>query len=273
MRIFLFMPKAVKRQKVYGGLFTSLTEVLKDYPEVIITKENPDILHVFGCWNAEGADKIKSAFKKKIPTVLSPLGGLEPWCINNHSLLRQIEIAAYQKKEVTLATAIHVGGEMEKSHMNDISWNKNIFMVKNPVLTRSISKEELGHEMMNQYKEVISLHDRDVRIKIKMNVEATGEKDDNILLICRKLLYAKYQMERGNIPHVTIDDISSTFINSDYDENRMADRLNQLGIYQFTSSLEKVAADRSSLTEGFMPIMWTDNKLTKRINNLVTDYQ
>ena len=272
MRVYLFISRTMKSQAVGSGMLKSLTSTLKDYPDVTLTKDNPDIIHVLGCWDSEGAEKIKKAFRLRIPTVLSPLGGLEPWQMNHHRIVKRMKISAYQKKEVFMATAVHVVGEMEKARMKDISWNRRIFMIKNPVLTRSISDAEFAGEMINQYKEVISLHDRNIREKIKQDVAATGEKDDKILILCNKLLYAKYQMERGNVPITTINDISSTFINSDYDENIMADRLNQLDIFKFTSSFEKVAADRSELTEGFMPIMWTDNKLTKKISRLVTDY-
>ena len=137
-------------------------------------------------------------------------------------------------------------------------------MIPSENYTSSSVLEALGTVLNNKYSEGYPR---------RRYYQGNAIADEVILNTLQSLNNRDDLIEATEDASIMLLDISSTFINSDYDENRMADRLYQLGIYQFTSSLEKVAADRSSLTEGFMPIMWTDNKLTKKINNLVTDYQ
>ena len=54
-----------------------LSAALDDHPRLSLA--DYDLVHVFGCWNKVAANLIARAYREHVPTVFSPLGGLQPW--------------------------------------------------------------------------------------------------------------------------------------------------------------------------------------------------
>ena len=79
----------------------------------------------------------------------------------------------------------------------------------------------------------------------------------------------RYRYHRRQIAQKELEDFSTLLIRSDYDEDKMAEILERLKIYDFMESLEKVMEEKTQLTEGFMPIMAIDNSLTKKIKKTI----
>ena len=53
-----------------------LSAALDDHPRLSLA--DYDLVHVFGCWNKVAANLIARAYREHVPTVFSPLGGLQP---------------------------------------------------------------------------------------------------------------------------------------------------------------------------------------------------
>ena len=79
----------------------------------------------------------------------------------------------------------------------------------------------------------------------------------------------RYRYHRRQIAQQELDDFCTLLINSDYDEDKMAEILDRLKIYDFMESLEKVMEEKTQLSEGFMPITAIDNNLTKKIKKTI----
>ena len=79
----------------------------------------------------------------------------------------------------------------------------------------------------------------------------------------------RYRYHRRQIAQNELDDFSTLLIQSDYDEDKMAEILDKLKVYDFMQSLEKVMEEKSQLTEGFMPIAAIDNNLTNKIKKTI----
>ena len=81
----------------------------------------------------------------------------------------------------------------------------------------------------------------------------------------------EYVRKRDEREHAQkeLEDFSTLLIRSDYDEDKMAEILERLKIYDFMESLEKVMEEKTQLTEGFMPVMAIDNSLTKKIKKTI----
>ena len=88
--------------------------------------------------------------------------------------------------------------------------------------------------------------------------------------ICSRFLYIKYLLHKGNIPIDTLKETSSMMITKQYDEDEMEKLIKKLGIYDFVSSLLHAMNIKTGLTEGFMPIESSNNKLSETIINKIT---
>ena len=125
---------------------------------------------------------------------------------------------------------IHAVGENEQKYLQEKYKGSDIVLIKNPAVTHDISQALFTANFKQLYDEVIIKHE-----------QAVNE----------------------------LDDFSTLLIQSDYDEDKMAEILDKLKVYDFMQSLEKVMEEKSQLTEGFMPITAIDNNLTNKIKKTI----
>lgn len=161
MKILLYIPQTAFTTDSNRELVTSLNTCLrKTCHSDIVHNYSPkmldgiSLLHVFGCWNREAAKVMKKATKAGIPTVFSPLGGLEPWSIKGKHTKRRLQAASYQRSMTRQASAVHVGGRFEQEMFSKLKWNSRIAIIKNPALTSLVSPEKMTEEMLHLYQKV-----------------------------------------------------------------------------------------------------------------------
>ena len=124
--------------------------------------------------------------------------------------------------------------------------------------------------MLKTYNSIINNYDKRKKETMKSIIHAQYTKDDEIFEICSRFLYIKYLLHKGNIPIDTLKETSSMMITKQYDEDEMEKLIKKLGIYDFVSSLLHAMNIKTGLTEGFMPIESSNNKLSETIIDTIT---
>jgi len=135
--------------KEYGGPFTAISQKIKYLNEKNIKNkliykssnnynynldlkpiiEDYDIVHIYGIWRPFLAKVflIAKLLKKKI--VISPLGAMEPWALNQKKLKKLIAWKLYQKKILNSADVVHATCNEEAENLIIITpGNSNFFL-------------------------------------------------------------------------------------------------------------------------------------------------
>lgn len=269
MRVELYMSKKAAGSPDYQAHLSMLQKYLQRYDEIELSHEFPDIVHVFGSWDASAHKKLEQCHKLLIPTVYSSLGQLAPWHFPKCPSPTQVLQTSAQKRATQQASALIVWGELEKQEMEKRKWNEQIHVIPNAVTTSMISPEEMAHETIKLYQEVLATHDQltHQRIHEKLNTfpnDKSPEKE-----VCHSLLYLRYQYHRRNIKKQTLQELNDTLNSLEYDEDALNDMLEQLNEEQFAARIMQVLSEDYQLTEGFMPLDPLNDKQTQRIREAI----
>ena len=118
-----------------------------------------DILHIHGCWRYSAYRTLKLATRKGVRVVLSPYGQLEPWIINEDywkdTLPKKL---FYQKAIVEHAYAIIIQGKMEEECIKKLGWNSRMEIIRNPIITQSITSSGMAYKTYCVYRKVLDSH-------------------------------------------------------------------------------------------------------------------
>ncbi len=240
----------------------TLTEEIESARSAILTDENPDVIHVIGGWDTHSIAAAREAQTKRIAWVHTPLGSISPWFNPSSSHMRLS----------MKATMLVASGAMEQELLDEGD-RDNLRLILNATTTATTTAQEMASAYMEVYSEAAKITDKGIWDDIDAKMKLLNEHDGGIIGICRNLLYAQYLHKRGSIPRKFLDGLSSLMTSSDYDEDHMADILRLISLYDFTQRLEYAMQERSTLTEGFMPIPLKDDKEARDILGKVTDYE
>lgn len=94
---------------------------------------NYDIIHIHAvfCYPSWPASRI--AKKYDIPYIIRPAGILDPWCIQQKNIKKRIYYNLVEKKNLQMASAIHVTSQLEERSLNHLGFHKNIFVIPHAV--------------------------------------------------------------------------------------------------------------------------------------------
>ncbi|MGN1228167.1 MAG: hypothetical protein ACI4T5_00745 [Prevotella sp.] len=124
-----------------------------------IKQANVDIVHLHGCWRDSDFMLVRKAKANGSRIVVSPHGQLEPWIIKQDYWKKHFpRIIAYQKKIVTDAFSVVVMGKMEEECMKRLGWNMRIEIVRNTMITDTITEKEMATKMLYIYNKVMDSH-------------------------------------------------------------------------------------------------------------------
>lgn len=166
MRILLYIPQQTFSVDANKELVTALNVCLNENSETsgvqaqIAHAYSPQLLndinivHIFGCWNHNAAMLMQKATKANIPTVFSPLGGLEPWTMKGKATKRKLQTNIFQRRMARQASAVHVAGKFENEMFTRLRWNPRVSIIKNPALTSLVSNKEMAQQMLTLYQKV-----------------------------------------------------------------------------------------------------------------------
>ena len=272
MRIQLYISEKAKSVDINNKLVATLLRLLESAAGHVVTDENPDIVHFLGCWDMRMAHTATNIKRRLIPYVYSPLGGLQPWEIDEHKLAKHTQLLAFQRQLTKEASVVHVGGEMELKSIRRNKWNSNVRIIESPVITNGITEDELVSQFLNLYEETIISHDTKIKEDIAKRVSEVKEDNENVNSLLREILYARYQLHRGGLPSLTLDNLSTHLTKSDIDEDHFEQLLDDMKINKFFARLECIMASESTLTEGFMPIPMIEDRVADKIKSSITRY-
>lgn len=131
------------------------THSFKEFRQVANTTR-PDIVHLHACWNITGYRIQHWTSTHLIPLVLTLHGKMLPWHLHKHYWTQKLPLLiGYQRRAICQAEALQVSSGMEYKKMKDTNWTPRLALIKNPIITRDISPEELALQMMALYNKVI----------------------------------------------------------------------------------------------------------------------
>ena len=94
MRINLYTTPSVRKQPACCGYVTLLQHYFEGLPGSIVSQENPDIIHFWGCWNWQMAQMAQKAVARRIPYIFTPAEGLQPWNFRHGNSEKQLQATA-----------------------------------------------------------------------------------------------------------------------------------------------------------------------------------
>lgn len=262
MRLKILSTVDIDRNDLSVKTKDMLAAELEKDSSVILTDENPDVVHIIGAWDSESMKIAHDSIKKYIALVYTPLGSLSPWYKPASSFV----------KLSSKVTATVSSGVMEHELLSGQE-KRNLHLILNAVTTATTSAEEMASAYKIVYKEAIEKTDKALWAEVDRKIDMLSEKDEAILKICRNLLYAQYLYNRKNIPNKFINSLSALMTESNYNEDNMIEMLKLINLNVFTQHLEYVMMQKSTLTEGFMPIIYKKDKVSETMLELVTDYK
>lgn len=116
----------------------------------------PDIVHIHGCWRWANALAARTADNVGARLVFSPHGGLEPWIVKQDFWRSRLpHLLAYQRRMIGQANAVVVMGRMEAGCLGRAKLNPRIEIVRNSLVTSSITPEEMGRGVHAVYRKVL----------------------------------------------------------------------------------------------------------------------
>lgn len=121
----------------YGGPYTAINQKIKFLNSVGIKNKlifektnysafnldlkyiikNFDIIHIYGIWRPFLIKTFYLAKKLKKKTIISPLGALEPWALEQKKIKKNIAWWLYQKKIINSADIVHVTSNIEEKNI------------------------------------------------------------------------------------------------------------------------------------------------------------
>lgn len=165
MRILHYNPNSDSMVSQYlnmlceGMGLACINEIVTDPSDVLkrLQTIHYDILHLYGCWHNSSYKIVSLAFKHQTRLVISPNGQLEPWVVGNNYWKEKLpKRLLYQQRIVEKAYAVIVHGKMEEDFIKKLGWNKRVFVIKNALITRTISQQEMTQQVLQVYRKVMS---------------------------------------------------------------------------------------------------------------------
>lgn len=128
-----------------------------------------DILHIHGCWRPSSYLAVRQAIKEDTRIVVSPYGQLNTWVLHENYWMEKLpKRLLFQKRVVQHAYALILQGRIEEECVARLGWNHRTVIIRNAIITHSITPREMASQMFKTYRRVmdsnpIQLMDDDMR--------------------------------------------------------------------------------------------------------------
>ena len=164
----------------YGGPFTVLSESAKYlYQNNIDTKiffnqnqfsnfnlklreivRSRDLIYLFGIWDPFHARVFSQAKLQKKKIIISTLGALEPWALEQKKLKKKIAWLLYQKKILNNCDYIHATSDDEKKHLKELGIKTPIKIIPHGVIIKSTKKIEKKNKLKREALFFSRIHEK-----------------------------------------------------------------------------------------------------------------
>lgn len=115
-----------------------------------------DVLHLHGCWRNSSRSIVSLAFKQQARLVVTPHGQLEPWVQEENRWREKLpKRLLYQRRIVQQAYAVIIQGAMEQECLQHLDWNPRTVIIRNAVITSSITPQDMAHQTFMLYRKIL----------------------------------------------------------------------------------------------------------------------
>jgi len=115
-----------------------------------------DVLHLHGCWRNSSKGIVTMALHQGARLVLTPHGQLEPWVQEERRWKEKLpKQLLYQRDIVERAYAVIIQGRMEQECMEKLGWNPRTAVIRNAVITSSITPKDMARQTYAVYRKVM----------------------------------------------------------------------------------------------------------------------
>ncbi len=87
------------------------------------------LVHNFGLWSSFNHRISSQCRRKNVPMIVSPLGMLEPWAVNNKRLKKKLGWFFFQKKDISGAAALHATAQEEADNLVKLGISRPIAVI------------------------------------------------------------------------------------------------------------------------------------------------
>lgn len=163
-----------------------------------------DIIHLHGCWRYSSYSITRLAMKKGARLVVTPHGQLEPWVQNDGYWKEKLpKKLLYQRNQLRQAYAVIIQGKMEEECMKRLAWNSRCIIIRNAIVTQSITVKEMARQTLALYRKVadsntLALMTQETRTVLRLLMK-TGITGDVRWLSEQDSAYVRQPEVRGNI--------------------------------------------------------------------------
>lgn len=164
----------------YGGPFTVVSESAKYlYENKIDTRiffdqtqfsnfnlklreivKSRDLIHLFGIWDPFHAKVFFQAKIQKKKLIISTLGALEPWALEQKKLKKKLAWHIYQKKILENCDYIHATSYEEKENLIDLGIKTPIKVIPHGVIIKSIYKNNIKEKTKKEALFFSRIHEK-----------------------------------------------------------------------------------------------------------------
>ena len=117
---------------------------------------NYDILHLHGCWRNSSRTIVNMALRSGARLIVTPHGQLEPWVQDEGYWKEKLpKRIFYQRDIIRQAYAVIIQGKMESECMEKLGWNSRCIIIRNAIITRSITPKEMAQMTFALYRKVL----------------------------------------------------------------------------------------------------------------------
>lgn len=111
-----------------------------------------DIIHQHGIWTGASSATLIFSQKKKIKTIIAPHGSLNKWVLNLSGWKKKIALAAYEKKNLRLASCLHATSENEIADFRDFGLKNPIAYIENGIQEKYLSVKGNDKKFRAQFR-------------------------------------------------------------------------------------------------------------------------
>jgi len=119
--------------------------------------ENPDVVHIIGLWDRNASKLMHAAIEKQCAVVISPCGGLDSYEMKHeHKAEKSVYLAEYQRWMIEHADALIASNNFELTDLQQLKWQRNIDVIRTPLLDSSVTEETFGDSILAFYNKVLN---------------------------------------------------------------------------------------------------------------------
>ena len=148
MRIHLYTSALLEKDDYKSKFINILQHYLSLSPDVVLTAENPDIVHVF-----DGKDKRNITYSAKLYNMEIPVFIIAFKFLFCHgiTIVKKAKKGVLKPKKypiVKFVTAFHASGQLEYNQLATLSDGKNTRLIENSVITNRITDELMAQQFV-----------------------------------------------------------------------------------------------------------------------------